>query len=322
MLSIHNLPDQQRLRAFLAVARYLNFRIAAEHLHIAQPAVSRAVKTLEEELGFKLLERTTRRVELTPAGDVLAQQIEAAFGQIQQAVRLAKMTSAGMAGTLMLGYSTLTVYGLISQAVVQFRGKVPDADVSLYLMSSHEQLAAISDGTIDVGLLLSAAVDGSCQHAQLYRERLVVLVAKSDPIARRSSVSVKDLRDIPFVLGSHARWGPFRSVVDSVCLTAGFLPKVAEHGDDMPVLLRLVSLRRGVTLFAESVKGSLPPDIAAVPIQDEHAVLDVSVAWRNGPPSPLLETFLESVKDTAARTAVAPKSVVRATRPGRRRREG
>jgi len=300
---MYGLPDQQRMRAFLAVAQHLNFRVAAESLHVAQPAVSRAVKILEEELGFKLLERTTRRVELTPAGAVFAQQIEEAFGQIQQAVRVARMTAAGLAGTLVLGYSTLTVYGLISRGVVQFREEVPEADVNLYLMSSHEQLVAIGRGEIDVGLLLSAACDDSCEHQHLYRERLVVLVAKSDPMAKRASLSMKDLREIPFVLGSFKRWGPFRSVVDSICLRSGFLPKVAEHGDDMPVLLRLVSLRRGVTLFSASIVDSLPPDIIAIPLRDQHAALDFSIAWRSGQPLPLVEKFLHSLRKVAVELA-------------------
>ncbi|MBX6426969.1 MAG: LysR family transcriptional regulator [Variibacter sp.] len=284
--------DLERLRCFLAVADRLSFREAAQRLNIAQPAVSRAVKTLEAELGFKLLERTTRRVALTEAGAVLAREASEAFQRLQRAVRSAEQAAAGEAGEIMLAYSAQAAHGPMAEIVVQFRSAFPNARVSLYLMSSQEQLEAFETGTIDVGFLLSAACKRPLRHLVVARERFVVLVSKHDPLAARPSIALAELAQTPFVMGTPKRWLTFRSLIHSACLQSGFLPTVVEEADDVPVLLQLVSLRRGVTLYGAAIRSALPPDVTAIPLRDEHATFDISLAWNAMQDAPLVRRFI------------------------------
>lgn len=296
---MERLVDHQRLRAFLAVAHHLSFRKAAAQLHIAQPAVSRYVKALEDDLGFALLVRTTRRVELTEAGALFAVNAQEAVNLLQHAVRAAQMTAKGEAGTLSVAYSALTAYGVVPKIVLQFKNEFPGAEVSLFLMSSVDQISAISEGAIDAGFALTAACGGGLPHIPVSRERLVVLASKYEPIAKRTTIALKDLRGMPFVFGTMNRWRTFRSVVESACLRAGVLPDVVEEADDMPVLLRLVSLGRGITLFSESVLASLPPDIVGIPLSDKHARLDFSLVWSDKHRIPLVRSFIECARATS-----------------------
>jgi DNA-binding transcriptional LysR family regulator len=255
---------------------------------------------LEAELGFKLLERTTRRVALTKAGAVLARNVEDAMQLISRSVRNAEQVASGEAGEIIVAYSAQSANGPMADMIVRFRSSFPQAAVSLYMMASHEQVYAIERGEIDVGFLLSAACKGSLSHMIVGRERFVLLVSKHHPMARRSTIALKELVDLPFVIGTTKRWETFRSLVNSACLNAGFLPTIAEEADDVPVLLQLVSLQRGVTLYGSAVRPTLPPDIAAIPLSDPWAFFDVSVAWNGFQPTPLVREFVAFLKRCCA----------------------
>ncbi|MGL4291162.1 MAG: LysR family transcriptional regulator [Phreatobacter sp.] len=289
---MNRLPDLSRLRYFVAVAEALSFREAAGRLNVAQPAVSRAVQQLEAEIGFKLFERTTRRVTLTPAGAVLAREANAALQQLQRAVRDASQVAAGDAGELVIGYSAQATHGPMAEIIIRFRSAYPNAQVSLYSLSSQEQLPAIEAGTIDLGFLLSAACKPPLRHVVVARQRFVVLVSRQNPLAKHASVSLRELAGTPFVIGTPKRWLSFRGLITNVCLGAGFVPDIAEEADDVPLLLQLVSLGRGVTLYGSAITPMLQPDIVAVPISDEHAGFDISIAWHESRQTRLATEFI------------------------------
>lgn len=140
--------------------------------------------------------------------------------------------------------------------------------------------------------MLSAACKDPLRHVVVARERFVVLVSKHHPLGRRSSLSLSQLANIPFLMGTPRRWLTFRSLINNVCLKASFLPTVVEEADDVPLLLQLVSLERGVTLYGSAVAPSLPADIVAVPIREPYATFDVSVAWLEGRETPLTGEFI------------------------------
>jgi DNA-binding transcriptional LysR family regulator len=289
---VNHLPDLTRLRYFVAVAQALNFREAASRLNVAQPAVSRAVQMLEAEIGFKLFERTTRRVSLTPAGAVLAREAEASLARLQRALRDAGQVAAGDAGELVIGYSAQAAHGPMAELIIGFRSAHPNAEVSLYSLSSQEQLPAFEEGRIDLGFLLSAACKPPLRHVVVARERFVVLVSKHNPLAAQNSVSLRDLTGTPFVIGTPKRWLSFRALITTVCLGAGFVPTIAEEADDVPLLLQLVSHGRGITLYGSAITPMLQPDIAAVPVSDAHAGFDISLAWHESRETRLVKDFV------------------------------
>ncbi|MFQ6185945.1 LysR family transcriptional regulator [Sinorhizobium meliloti] len=282
-----------KLRVFRSVGSTLSFRKAGEELCIAQPAVSRAVKALEDELGLTLVERTTRRVALTPAGDILLRHVEDAFLKIQHGTRLAKQAASGEAGNLLIGYSALATYGPMAELVLQYNRHKPDVITELRGLTSIEQIEAVKKGAIDCGLVLTVACREPDSHFVLFREQMVALVSRHDELANRPEISLMEITHKPFVFGPMRRWATFRSVVDSVCLQSGFLPNVKEEPDDVPVLLRCIQLRKGISLYGASIRESLPPDIMAIPITDAHASFEISLVWDPTNESPLTREFVK-----------------------------
>lgn len=298
-ISINRLPDLGRLRYFLAVADSLNFRLAAQRLNVAQPAISRAIRQLEDELGFPLFERTTRRVVLTEAGALLRAEGAEALRRLSVALRQAAQVAKGEAGELSLAYSAQAAHGPMAEIVVGFRSAKPDARVNLNLLSTQDQIDALSEGRLDVGFLLSAACRPPVSHVVVARERFVLLVSKHDALAQQSSIALAELAERPFVIGTMRRWNTFRSLVHHTCLSAGFLPMIVDEADDVPLLLQLISLRRGVTLYGAAIASTLLPDIAAVPVRDRHAGFDISIAWNEQYATPLVRSFVDYVRKAA-----------------------
>lgn len=294
--SIDRLPDLGRLRYFLAVADCLNFRQAAQRLNVAQPAISRAVRQLEDELGFALFERTTRRVVLTEAGALLRVEGEQALRRLALALRQASQAAKGEAGELSLAYSAQAAHGPMAEIVVGFRSARPEAQVNLNLLSTQDQIDALLEGSLDVGFLLSAACKPPLSHVVVARERFVVLVSKHDQLARRRSIALAELSERPFVIGTMRRWNTFRSLVHHACLSAGFLPTIIDEADDVPLLLQLISLRRGVTLYGAAIAPTLLPDIAAIPVSDAQAAFDISIAWNEQFATPLIRAFVSHTR--------------------------
>ena len=282
---------------FLAVAETLNFRRAAESLNVAQPAVTRAIQQLEMVLGFRLLDRTTRFVALTPAGEALARETGDIVGQMQRAIRKAGQVAEGTAGEVLVAYSAQAANGVMPELIVRFRTAYPEAQVGLRSLSSDEQVAALEEGRTDLGFLLTSACRAPLEQCVIHRERFVLLVPLGHTFASRSTISVNELAGEAFVMGSPRRWGTFRSLVENVCLQAGFLPRVVEEADDVPLLMQLVSLGRGITLYSSSVTALLPPNIKAIAITDTHAEFDLSIAWRRHP-GPLIKAFVAMARET------------------------
>lgn len=285
-----------KLRYFVVVADTLNFREASEILNVAQPAISRSIQILETDLGFKLLERTTRHVELTVAGAALADDARRALHLLERAVHHSRQLALGEAGEVILAYSAQAAQAPMADLVLQFRKGHPEITISLYQMSSDEQRNALETGQIDLGMMLSAACSASMGHLPVFHERFVALVHHHHPFANRKSVILEELREMDFVAGTTKRWDTFLSVMSEVCRKAGFLPNIVEEASDVPVILQLIAQQRGVTLFGASVASMLPPDVIAVPVEDPYATFDISLVWNKKNISPLAEEFVSFLR--------------------------
>lgn len=274
------LPNLRQLHYFSVVADTLSFRAAAFELNIAQPAISRAVRDLETALGQPLLERTTRSVRLSPQGKALAEGTRRAWREIQTALREVEQIAGGGRGELVVGYSAQATHGPMSRLLLAFKKAHPHVVIRLRLLSSEEQIQQIEAGTIDLGFLLSAGIRPGIGHLEMAREHLVALLPGPHPLAERRSIPLVALRSEPFVMGTPERWKVFRTIVESACLQGGFLPDVVGMADDVPLLLEMVAEGQGVTLFGSAIRHSLPPGVAAVPLDDATSGFGISLAWR------------------------------------------
>jgi DNA-binding transcriptional LysR family regulator len=187
----HSEISLRKVRYFLAVARHLNFGRAAEEMYVAQPALSRAIKSLEEELGADLFVRDHHHVELTAAGVAFVTDADALLARVLAARRRLRAAVAPHT-TLRIGFRPGII---ISQVVQRFTREHPEVAVVAQRIEWDEQHAAVVDGRIDVAWVRTPVVDEGLELVALFDDPEMIALPAGHPLARREVVSLEDLAE-------------------------------------------------------------------------------------------------------------------------------
>ncbi len=230
------------LRCFLAVAEQRHFTRAARRLGLAQPSVSAQVRRLEEELGSDLFQRMKGNLTLTPAGEALLPYARRILADVDAASSELLATGSQVRGRLALGATPV---------LARFHTAYPAVDLVLREAGSVDLVAALEDGALDVALVILPVRHEALRTQPLVREELVVAVARGHPLARRRTISVADLRDVPLVMFREGY--DLRSATEAACHAAGFAPTFAVEGGEMDGVLRLTAAGLGAAIVPSLV---------------------------------------------------------------------
>jgi DNA-binding transcriptional LysR family regulator len=282
--------ETRQLRYFVALAQELHFGRAANRLGIAQPPLSRAIGQLERRLGVALVERSSRGILLTAAGEVLLQEGSAALAAVAAATRHTQR--AGLTEPhLILAMKPGGDGGLLPEILAEYERRPGTIPVDI-IFSAGERSAMLRDGRADVGLLHSPHNDLSgLDTEELRTETQVVVLPEHHPLARRASVTLAELAG-----ETMPRW-----------------PGTPDGGNTGPVvhdigqLMQLITLRRLVALVPASVRSRLPRGLVCRPVPDAPAVTIV-VAWPQGSTSRQVASFVRAATTAASRHARNPSS--------------
>ena len=246
--------ELRHLRYFVAVAEERHFGRAATRLHIAQPPLSRQIRALEAELGEPLLYRTTRSVELSPAGEVLLERARDILAAVDSAVDDTRRAARGEYGRLAIGFTGSTTYATLPALAAALRRALPGVVLDLRgELLTPAQVARLLDGTLDLGLLRPPVPGRELVTEVLRSEPLLAVLPAAHPLAARTTVPLEELREEPFVTyPSH-----FRSVVhdavEDACAAHGFKPVAAHEVAETATLVSFVAAGLGVSLVPASV---------------------------------------------------------------------
>ena len=291
---ILGLVELRHLRYFVGVAEALSFTKAARTLRVAQPALSRQIRQLEEEVGVILFDRTRRGVSLTPAGEAFRAEARALLEQSEQAIRVAQKTGQGRAGQLNLGYVWGLFHTQVPGVVGQFRRQCPDVSVNLFDLTATEQAASIGQGRLDAGFIgfsqeaeeagLAIRKVGTCD--------FVAALPARHPAARRRRVPLAMLaQDFFFTISEQNYPGASRYMLDA-CDRAGFRPKILQSAERGHTILSLVAGQCGVALLPEPLRALPHPGVVFRPLV-EILRGDLVIAWQAARRSPLRDAFLD-----------------------------
>jgi DNA-binding transcriptional LysR family regulator len=289
--------ELRHLRYFVAVAEERHFGRAAERLHMAQPPLSQQIRRLEAELGATLLHRTTRSVELAPAGEVLLVRAREIIAAVDAAAEDARRAARGEFGRLAVGFTGSATYALLPQLAAALRSALPGVVLDLRgELLTPAQVGGLLDGTLDLGLLRPPVRERELAVEVLRREALVAVLPEAHPLADDDTVDLEELAGEPFVMyPSH-----FRSVVhdavEETCAAHGFLPRVALEVSETSTLVSFVAAGLGVSLVPESVGHMTVHGAVYRPLAREAAAVELAVAWRREDTTPVLERALEIVR--------------------------
>jgi DNA-binding transcriptional LysR family regulator len=277
-----NLPEIWQLRYFIAVAERLHFGRAAAALHISQPPLSRAVRSLETTLGVSLLTRTRRRVELTPEGARLLDEARRTLTQLERAVQELRGMAAGEQGRLRIGFVSLADFSVLPGLLRGFKSAHPGVRLALREMLSPEQSAALAAGDLDFGLLLPPVPD-TLEHMVVQRERFVAALPAQHRLAReRGPLAMSALAGESFVMVPREIAPGLYDIVAGLAARAGISLNVAQEAIQMQTVVSLVSSGLGAAIVPASLANLGRRGVVYRPLADRHPALELWLAWPPG----------------------------------------
>lgn len=273
----------RQLRYFVEIAEQGSFSSAAERLFIAQSALSRQIKELEQQLGTLLFERTARQPRLTSAGRVFLGRARQLLADLDKAERLTREVGEGLLGSLQLNHSsTVPLSGLLLERLGVYLQGNPGVSIEIAQQSSEAQLADIAEGHLDIGLLRLPVLrqHEAVEIHTLFSEPLLLAVAAQHPLAEEACVTLAQLREEHFISVPHRQRGGLSYLCASLCMEAGFFPRSAQVVSRKTTQLQLIQANFGVALLPECMRAIAPPSIRFVPLAEPGCVSTVSLACR------------------------------------------
>jgi DNA-binding transcriptional LysR family regulator len=299
--------DVRNLAAFVEVVRQGGFSRAGPALHLSQSAVSKAVKAIEEELGQPLLVRLGRRVTLTDAGRVVFDRAQAILSGLHTIAEEVAEVGAVRRGHLRLGIPPMVGAAFFPPVLGDFRTAYPGVALELLEVGARSVEALVLAGEIEAGATVLPTDRGVFEAVPLMRDVLRAVVHPRSPLARRRSVALRDLEQVPFVL-YREDFALHGHILDA-CRRAGFSPKVAAESSQWDFMAAMVAADVGVALLPRTICRRLDPAaVKVLPLTDPELRWDLALVWKRArhlPPA--ARAFVEVVRRRAEPAPAAPQ---------------
>jgi DNA-binding transcriptional LysR family regulator len=287
--------ELRHLRYYVAVAEECHFGRAATRLHMAQPPLSQQIKQLESELGVQLLVRSTRRVELTPAGEHYLARARDVLAAVDDAGEQARRIAAGDVGHVTIGFTGTATYELLPSLSKTLRTELPGVEVDLRgEMLTPSQTEALLEGRIDVGLLRPPVGDADIVTRILRQEPLIAALPDGHRLAAATHVAIADLRHETLVgYPSHHR-SVIHDAVQEACRAAGFTPRPTEVAETS-TLISFVAAGLGVALVPRSVQHLHITGATYRPLTGTPPTVALAIATRRSESDPAVLQAVEVI---------------------------
>jgi DNA-binding transcriptional LysR family regulator len=289
--------DLRHLRYFIAVAEEEHFTRAAERLHMAQPPLSQAIRQLESELAVQLLERTTRRVTLTAAGQAYLERARSILDDLADASEHVRRVAAGLVGHLVIGCVGSVTYSLLPQLSRGLAAELPGVDFAFRgEMLVPDQVTALREGQIDVALLRPPVADLGLTVEPVRQDRLAVALPEAHPLAAVSQVRVKQLAGNELIVHSASRRSVMYDVALGLLRDAGIEPQIRHEVGETSTLVTLVAGGLGIAIVPAPVSALQLEGVVYRPLVQPAATVSLAVAHRSDRHEPHLARAVSVIR--------------------------
>ena len=284
--------ELRHLRYFAGLAIELHFRNAAEKLCIAQPALSRQIKALENELGVRLFHRTKRKVSLTEAGKHLQQEVTHLFDRLEETKRNLKRIEQGRVGEIRLGYVGSAMHHLLPVMLASFKGACPDVCVRLSEMTTQGQVEAVKNNQLDVGFVRLPINSDGLEVKTLLRECFSLVLPENHRLVHHTFTDLAVLAEEPFILFSrHWGQGHYDKII-SLCNRASYSPKIAYETVEGNAVMRLVENGLGISILPASIRQSHPPRVKFIELDFTEEKTELAIIYPRNTTNPIVHHFV------------------------------
>ncbi|MCS0589766.1 LysR family transcriptional regulator [Massilia norwichensis] len=293
--------ELRQLRYFVTVAEELHFGRAAARLHMTQPPLSQAIAALEELLEAPLFVRNRRTVELAPAGSALLPEARRLLAEADALPALARRAAAGEAGRLALAFVTSADYSVLPPFLRRYSERYPAVHLNLLEATSDVQVEELLRGRVDAGLLIPPLPDkaeGELDYMKVLEEPLILCApAGLEALTNQAPVRLQDLPRLPLIIFPREISPALHDAILSCFRAAGITPTIGQLAIQMQTIVSLVSSGMGLALVPQSVSNLMRPGVEYRALADPTPLVETGIAWRRDNPSPVLQGFLELLRN-------------------------
>lgn len=288
--------ELKQLKCFVAVAEALHFGRAAERLNMAQPALSAQIKALEEEIGARLLFRTTRKVSLTSTGALFLEEARRTLERADDALRRARSSHQDDIPWLRIGGVDSATAGLLPKVIRDFRKNFVSVDLRVAEMLTAPALEALLNHHLDIAFVRVAPSDPLLKSRHVFTEPLVAILPADHKLARKRSVSREELAGEGLVLPPRSARPIYFDMLRDWFREGGVSPAIAQEANERHMILSVVAAGLGVSILPKWVSQFQHPDVVFRPIRENPPEVHVHLARRKSYRSTIADEF-ESIID-------------------------
>jgi len=293
--------ELRHLRYFVAVAEELNFRRAAERLHIAPPPLSVQIRKLEVEIGTDLFVRQARGVELTEAGKVFLEQARETLAGAKRGIALAREAAKGEFGHLSIGYNAPAGFLVFPRVVPSYKRAHPKVQLTFHALNMPQQLEGLRREELDLGLVWLPVPPDEFDIKELIREPLIAVLPASHRLATQKDVSIKDLSHEPMILPSKVLHPDTHREIMYRFQHARSVLKIAYELESGLSMINFVAMGIGCTLLPEYARIIRQRGIVFRPLRAPHIVMRLAIIKKKGRAG-LADSFFRFSAETLERT--------------------
>lgn len=287
-----NQLEFRHYKYFLAVAKELHFRKAAEQLYISQPGLSRQIKQMEENLGIKLFERHNRKVALTKVGQYLQKELITHFKRLDDIVKHAKLLNDGMEGNLKLAYVGSAMQKLIPDFLLRFRDTNPNVLINLTEIDNKRQIEALLNHEIDLGFVrMDRVPKGLAIHPAL-EETFSLALPENHKINQSNFEGLHQFKEEHFILFDASYSESYYEKVMQIFDDSGFYPGIYHSTVNASSIFRLVENNLGIAIVPTSLQYGYDLQIKFIELANIPQRTSLKIVWNTANTNPVLQNFI------------------------------
>jgi LysR family transcriptional regulator, benzoate and cis,cis-muconate-responsive activator of ben and cat genes len=269
-----------QLKNFLVLAEALNFRKASEGIYIAQPALSRQIRMLEEEVGAELFDRSKKQIKLTASGLHFSKEVTKILNQLNQLIQKTASIQKGTAGEIRMGHASSAMHSVLPGLLNHIESVLPDLKTNLVEGSNQFIFDKLYENEIDFGFVPNAFIPEGLSSAVIYEEHYILILPKGHRINRRNFRGLKDCKDENWILHPHTEGSGYMETILKIITSYGFYPKIAHRSPNTSTVLRLVEAGLGIAMMGKSTIKGFDLAIKTIELSSVPHKLDMKLVWK------------------------------------------
>lgn len=271
--------DIKQLRFFLEVCKELSFSRASEKLHISQPALSKTIHQLEEEIGLRLLDRSTRHLFVTKEGEIIRQHARKVLRSAEDLLQEAEEIKLHKKSSFTFGLPPVIGSSFFPEIIAGFRRTYPEAGMHIVEEGAKIMEQSLLEGNIDVGVAILPVDDEQFEVRQIIDRKILAVTSVNHPLAGRESIQMKDLKHESFLMFQQG-FSLYDRVFES-CIQSGFEPDILYESSQWDFLFESAVAGLGVALLPETVVHKADTrNVSVLAVDDDLLHWRLALIWR------------------------------------------